>query len=127
MGGLPVTIVGGISGNVQPLVNFYNTTNSATPRNIKNSPGVIYSIYASNVDSVTRYVKFFNTVNPIVGVTIPVLVVPVAARLPTPPVYFGEKGLPFSDAISMAITANGNDTDTTLVNTDQLKVSVTYL
>jgi hypothetical protein len=83
-----------------------------TEEDVKTSAGQLYGYYFYNAAASLRYLKFYNATaaNVTVGTTTPVLTIPV------PPTTAGHvefsQGIPFSTAISAAVTTGLADNDT---------------
>lgn len=108
---------------------FHNSTASTNSRSVKASSARVYSFVCSNMssgmESVRRYVKFFNTnTEPIVGSAVPVLVIPIEAGDVRTASF--EAGLHFPDGLAFAITAGGADSNAVGVNAGEVKIALSY-
>lgn len=107
-------------------------TIASTP--IKSSPGTIYGITIApkradnGIGCFSAYLKIYNTANPTVGVTAPLLtycLIDGSGNTPLPP-KIPAAGVFFSTAISYAITANPSDNDT-VVPQDGHVIDIHYI
>jgi len=105
-------------------LNSAATTNATS---IKNKFGTVYSCVCSNINATDVYVKFYNKSSaPTVGTDVPVITIPINTNKILN-FDFGVLGIHFTNGISVAITKNAADTDTTAVTANDVKLLVSYL
>lgn len=110
-----------------PTASNINSAASTNAAFIKNAAGTVYAIIASNTNTSTRYVKFYNKASaPTVGTDIPVLTIAVPTN-GTIPVDFGSLGHRFATGIAIAITTGAADSDTGAVAANEIKVLTSYV
>jgi len=122
---LPVSTSGDAPSTPFKLVSA--ATTNAT--NVKASAGVVYGIYASNVNAAARYLKMYNKASaPTVGSDTPVhtFIIPgntagAGTNIPVP-----TRGINFSLGISFALTTESTDAGTTAVAANEIVVNLNY-
>lgn len=111
-------------------VSTFNLTSAATTNAtvVKASAGAMFGLIITNFATlVARSVKLYDKATlPTVGTDVPVLTLQVAinsSQIVTP----GTLGMRFVNGIGLAITANPQDTDATVVSAKDVKVTLNYL
>lgn len=121
---LPVTSTVSASGAATPCRLRSAAGTNAT--SVKATPGVIWTVVASNTSAVAaKFCKFFNKASaPTVGTDIPILVVLVpASSTVTVPVT---AGLQCTAGIGLTITGLEADTDVTAVAAGDIHLTLAY-
>lgn len=101
------------------------STNATT---VKASPGKVYSIQASNVNSSPRYLKLYNKAsNPTVGsdTTVKTLIIPGNSNGAGTNIVF-PTGIEFTLGIAFALTTEATDAGTTGVAASEIVVNIDY-
>lgn len=104
-----------------------NTTNAT---NVKGAAGLLTGLYIGSLSTAPRYVKLYDKATaPTVGTDVPVhtFLIPggttgAGSNIPIP-----DGGLIFSSGISFAITGGIADTDTTIINANEVVVNLNYI
>lgn len=102
--------------------------NNAT--NLKNTPGVVGYITASNTNANPRFVKFYNTnaaPTPASDVPVYVALIPGGIEGRGTNIPLPDKGIAFSVGISYAIVANEADNDNTSVALGEIHLNIGWL
>jgi hypothetical protein len=100
---------------------------------IKGSAGKLFWLHAINLSNAKRYLKFYNATaaNVTVGTTTPVLTFPIPTFADTNgagfTINFGDAGLQFSTAITVAATTGFADNDTGAPGANEIIVNLGYL
>jgi hypothetical protein len=97
--------------------------------NVKASAGVVYGIFASNVNAAARYLKLYNKASaPTVGTDTPVhtFIIPgntagAGTNIPVP-----DRGIDFGTGISFALTTESTVAGTTGVTANEIVVNLDY-
>lgn len=115
------------AGGVTP---YFNLDCDESEDDIKTSAGKLYWIHVMNLHaSSTRYLKFYNATaaNVTVGTTTPVLSFPVPANVAGFTVHFGDAGVQFDTAISVAATTGFANNDTGAPGANEVILNAGYL
>ena len=102
-----------------------------TEEDVKTSRGQLYSVFACNTATSTRYLKFYNATaaNVTVGTTTPVLTIPIPGNASddiAAVINFGSHGVEFDTAISVACTTGLADNDTGAPAANDVIINVFY-
>lgn len=97
-----------------------------TEEDVKASAGQLYGYYFANLSAGVRHLKFYNATaaSVTVGSTTPILTFPVAAGASGHVEY--SHGIPFSTALSAAVTTGVADSDTGAPGTNDFVLNVFY-
>lgn len=112
---------------------YYNLDVDETEDDIKTSAGKLFWVHVMNLSASVRYIKFYNATaaNVTVGTTTPVLSFPVPTMADTNGagfcVNFGDMGLQFSTAISVAATTGLADNSTGAPGTNEVVLNASYI
>lgn len=89
----------------------------ATPaaQALKGAAGRLFGVYVLNSNALTRYLKIFNTASPTLGTTSAILDIPIPPSNGGPVFINFEGGIPFTAAITAAITGGRGVTDNTAI------------
>lgn len=105
-------------------INSANSTNSTLVQRLATT---LFAVNATNNGGAAAFVKLYDKATaPVVGIDVPVLVVPVPAA-GVVSLNMGDLGSMFSLGLGIAITNLIADSDTTAVAANQVKVSLSYL
>jgi hypothetical protein len=112
---------------------YYNLDVDETEDAIKASAGKLFWIHVINLASAKRYIKFYNatTANVTVGTTAPVLSFPIPTMADTNGAgfcfHFGDAGIQFDTAITVAATTGLADNDTGAPGANEIVLNAGYL
>lgn len=103
-------------------------TASVNANVVKASAGNLYSIIAIGVTSTVRYLKLYNKATmPTLNIDVPIMTIPIPANTQGAGVCLPfSMGVNFSNGISIAITANPADNDTTPIGAGDVIVNLTH-
>jgi hypothetical protein len=111
---------------------YYNLDCDETEDAIKASAGKLFWIHVMNLANAKRYIKFYNatTANVTVGTTTPVLSFPIPTMADTNGagfvVSFGDVGVQFDTAITVAATTGLADNDTGAPGANEIVLNAGY-
>jgi hypothetical protein len=112
---------------------YYNLDVDETEDEIKASAGKLFWIHVMNLSASVRYIKFYNATaaNVTVGTTTPVLSFPVPTMADTNgagfTIHFGDIGVQFSTAITVAATTGLADNSTGAPGANEVVLNAGYL
>ncbi len=112
---------------------YYNLDCDETEDAIKASAGKLFWVHAMNLSNAKRYLKFYNatTANVTVGTTTPVLSFPIPTMADTNgagfAINFGDMGVTFDTAITVAATTGFADNDTGAPGSNEIILNAGYL
>lgn len=130
-----------LSATVDSVAVGASATGGATPyksldldeteEEVKATAGTVYGLYFFNAVTSKRYVKFYNATaaNTTVGTTTPVMTIPIPANASDATagwIGFGDVGVAFDTAISIACTTGLADNDTGAPGAADVVVVVIY-
>lgn len=84
--------------------------------NVRNGATTLTAIDINNADASTRYVKFYNNLDPTIGTTAPDMIIPIAASVRRTVWIVG--GYRFATALSFAMLTTAGTAGTTSPTTD---------
>jgi hypothetical protein len=113
------------STSTYSLSLFTNFGVDAT-KNVKATPGNVYSLHCQNTTSSNRYIQLHNTATTPAGAAVPLVSfwVPPNSAVVFDKTFFGDNGINFSTGIAFAISST-IATYTAATNTDQ-NTTITY-
>lgn len=112
---------------------YYNLDVDETEDQIKGTAGKLFWLHAVNLSAAKLYLKFYNATaaNVTVGTTTPVLSLPVPTMADTNgcgfTINFGDIGVQFSTAITVACTTGLADNSTGAPGTNEMIVNLAYI
>lgn len=124
----PVSVTGGTVVGVAPTTTNAILSSAATTNGTvaKASAGTIYGLTVSNTGAAAAFVKLHNSTTITVGTTAVALTVPVPAG-GVVSLAWGTQGMRYATGICYSITNLAEDTDTTAVALNQVKVNLSYI
>lgn len=112
---------------------YKNLDCDETEDEIKGTPGKLFWVHAMNLSNAKRYLKLYNdtAANVSVGTTVPVLTFPIPTHADTNgagfTISFGDIGVQFSAAITVAATTGFADNDTGAPGANEVILNAGYL
>jgi hypothetical protein len=109
-------------------LNTYRTIDlDETEELVKGSPGQVRGWFITNQASSTRYIKFYDATlaGTTVGTTTPKITIPLEADQAAN-IFFGDEGIQFDVAISIAATTGLADNDTGAPGANEIVANIFY-
>jgi len=124
---LPVQVIGQATSGASLHRLISAATTNAT--SVKASAGTVYGVFAINMNTAVRYLKFYNKASaPTVGTDTPVLTLPIPADTTGAGFFLSlTQGIAFSTGVALALTSGYADSDTAVVAAGEIFVHTFYV